>query len=141
MTTTAQPVVSMAIIAHEGAVLMIRRRLAEGELLWAFPGGAVEEGETAEQAAVREVAEEVGLTVEAERVLGERVHPKTGRAMTYTACTVVDGKPTVLDEEEIAEVAWVKHDQIPDHVPYGLFEPVQEYLDAAIAPRAAGSES
>jgi 8-oxo-dGTP diphosphatase len=133
MTTTAQPVVSMAIIAHEGAVLMIRRRMAEGELLWAFPGGAVEEGETPEEAAVREVAEEVGLTVEAEKVLGERVHPKTGRAMTYTACTVLGGEPAVLDEDEIAEVAWVKHGDIPAHVPYGLFEPVQEYLDKVLA--------
>lgn len=129
MTTTEQPVVSMAIIAHDGAVLMIRRRQKEGELLWAFPGGAVEAGETPEEAAVREVGEEVGLTVAADRVLGERVHPKTGRAMVYTACTVVDGEPSVLDAEEIAEVAWVKHDQIPDHVPYGLFEPVQAYLD------------
>jgi 8-oxo-dGTP diphosphatase len=133
MTTTAQPVVSMAIIAHDGAVLMIRRRQKEGELLWAFPGGAVEEGETPEEAAVREVAEEVGLTVVAEKVLGDRVHPKTGRAMVYTACTIEGGELSVLDEDEIAEVAWVKHGDIPAHVPYGLFEPVQAYLDGAIA--------
>jgi 8-oxo-dGTP diphosphatase len=131
--TEPKPVVSMAIIAHDGAVLMIRRRQKEGELLWAFPGGAVEEGETPEEAAVREVAEEVGLTVAAEKLLGERVHPKTGRAMTYTACSLVDGEPTVLDEEEIAEVAWVEHDEIPEHVPYGLFGPVQEYLDGVLA--------
>lgn len=133
MTTTAQPVVSMAIIAHDGAVLMIRRRQKEGELLWAFPGGAVEDGETPEEAAVREVAEEVGLTVVAEKVLGDRVHPKTGRAMVYTACTVEGGELSVLDQDEIAEVAWVKHGDIPAHVPYGLFEPVQAYLDGAIA--------
>lgn len=129
---TDQPVVSMAIIAHEGAVLMIRRRQKEGELLWAFPGGAVEAGETAEQAAVREVAEEVGMTVAAARALGQRVHPKTGRAMVYTACTVIDGEPAVLDDEEIAEVAWVKHGEIDTYVPYGLFPPVQAYLDEAL---------
>jgi 8-oxo-dGTP diphosphatase len=133
MTTTEQPVVSMAIIARDGAVLMIRRRQKEGELLWAFPGGAVEAGETPEEAAVREVAEEVGLTVASHKVLGERVHPKTQRAMVYTACTVLGGEPTVLDAEEIAEVAWVKHSDIPAHVPYGLFEPVQAYLDDVLA--------
>lgn len=133
MTTTAQPVVSMAIIAHDGAVLMIRRRQKEGELLWAFPGGAVEEGETPEEAAVREVAEEVGLIVVADKVLGDRVHPKTGRAMVYTACTVEGGDLSVLDEDEIAEVAWVKYNDIPAHVPYGLFEPVQAYLDGVLA--------
>ncbi|MEV5944600.1 NUDIX hydrolase [Streptomyces sp. NPDC051994] len=130
--TEPKPVVSMAIIARDGAVLMIRRRQKEGELLWAFPGGAVEEGETPEQAAVREVAEEVGLAVESRKVLGRRVHPKTGREMVYTACTAVDGEPTVLDEEEIAEVAWVKHSEIDQHVPYGLFGPVQEYLDQVL---------
>lgn len=130
---TDQPVVSMAIITHQDAVLMIRRRQREGELLWAFPGGAVEAGETAAQAAVREVDEEVGLTVEAERVLGERVHPKTGRAMVYVACKLLAGEAQVLDDDEIAEIAWVKHSQISDHVPYGLFEPVQAHLDGALA--------
>jgi 8-oxo-dGTP diphosphatase len=130
--TEPKPVVSMAIIARDGAVLMIRRRQKEGELLWAFPGGAVEEGETAEQAAVREVAEEVGLTVESQKALGQRIHPQTGREMVYTACTVVDGEPAVLDEEEIAEVAWVKHAEIDQHVPRGLFEPVREYLDQVL---------
>ena len=133
MTDTTQPVVSMAIIARDGAVLMIQRKQREGELLWAFPGGAVEAGETSEQAAVREVAEEVGLTVASDRVLGDRVHPKTHRAMVYVACSVVDGEPTVLDTDEIAEVAWVKHAEIAERVPYGLFEPVQQYLDATIA--------
>ncbi|MFE4867688.1 NUDIX hydrolase [Streptomyces sp. NPDC056682] len=131
--TEPKPVVSMAIIARDGAVLMIRRRQKEGELLWAFPGGAVEAGETPEQAAVREVAEEVGLEVESREVLGRRVHPKTGREMVYTACTAIDGEPTVLDEEEIAEVVWVKHAEIDQHVPYGLFGPVQEYLDQVLA--------
>lgn len=132
---TDQPVVSMAIITHQDAVLMIRRRQKEGELLWAFPGGAVEAGETAEQAAVREVDEEVGLTVEAERVLGERVHPKTGRSMVYVACKLVAGEAAVLDDDEIAELAWVKHSDIPAHVPYGLFEPVQAHLDGALIGR------
>lgn len=132
MTDITQPVVSMAIIAREGAVLMIQRKQREGELLWAFVGGAVEEGETAEDAAVREVAEEIGMTVKAEKVLGERVHPKTHRTMVYVACSVVGGEPTVLDDEEITEVEWVKHGQIRDRVPYGLFEPVQQYLDETI---------
>jgi 8-oxo-dGTP diphosphatase len=133
MTGTAQkPVVSVAVIARDGAVLMIRRHHEEGELLWAFPGGAVEEGESPEVAAVREVAEEVGLTVEPQRVLGRRVHPKTRREIVYTACSVVDGEPAVLDEEEIAEVTWVKREEISARVPYGLFEPVQKYLDDTV---------
>ncbi|MEV6278702.1 NUDIX hydrolase [Nocardia sp. NPDC051832] len=57
-------------IERDGAVLLIRR--AQGVFLagrWELPGGGIEPGERAEQAAVREVAEETGLAVE---VTGER---------------------------------------------------------------------
>ncbi|MFF2944056.1 NUDIX hydrolase [Streptomyces niveus] len=125
--------ISTAIIVDGERVLMIRRREREGKLLWAFPGGGIEAGETPEQAAVRETAEEVGLEVKAERVLGERVHPNTGRHMTYVACELISGKAVVGDEEEIAEVAWLTLAEIPDYVPYGLFGPVQAHLDAVLA--------
>lgn len=131
-TNTEQPGISAAIIVHEYRVLMVRRRIREGELMWQFPAGAIEPGETAEQAAVRETAEETGLTVEAIKLLGERVHPKTGRLMSYTACIVVEGEARVADEEELDAVAWVAHGEIPEYVPYGLFEAVQVYLDEAI---------
>lgn len=130
--TTDQPGISAAIIADGGRVLMIRRRISEGELMWQFPAGGIEAGETPEQAAVRETLEETGLTVEAVKLLGERVHPKTGRLMSYTACSLLDGEAIVGDAEEIAEVAWVSHGEIPEHVPYGLFEPVQAYLNEAL---------
>ncbi len=50
------------------AVLLGRRRGARGAGSWAFPGGAVEEGETPWQAARRELQEETGLTLRAEHV-------------------------------------------------------------------------
>ncbi|MBQ1166365.1 NUDIX hydrolase, partial [Streptomyces sp. A73] len=57
--------ISAAIIVDGDRVLMGRRRVKEGELMWQFPAGGIEDGETAEQAAVRETQEETGLTVEA----------------------------------------------------------------------------
>lgn len=131
-TITEKPGISAAIIVQDGRVLMVRRRVFEGELMWQFPAGAIEAGEGAEDAAVRETAEETGLTVKTLRLLGERVHPKTGRAMSYTACEVVDGEARVADDDELDTVAWVRHDEIPVLVPYGLFEPVQEYLDEVL---------
>lgn len=128
-TTEQQPGISAAVIVHDDRVLMVRRRVKEGELMWQFPAGGIEDGETPEQAAVRETLEETGLTVEAVKVLGDRVHPKTGRQMHYVACAPVEGEARVADEEELDAVAWVAHGEIADHVPYGLFAPVQEYLD------------
>jgi 8-oxo-dGTP diphosphatase len=130
--STDKPGISAGIVVQANRVLMVRRRIKEGELMWQFPAGAIEAGETAEQAAVRETEEETGLTVEAVKLLGERIHPKTGRMMSYTACEPVSGEAFVADAEELAEVAWVAHSEIPAYVPYGLFEPVQEYLDGAL---------
>jgi 8-oxo-dGTP diphosphatase len=131
--TEIKPAVSMAIITKGDRVLMVRRRQQEGKLLWAFPGGGIEAGETPEQAAVREVAEEVALEAKAVRVLGARVHPQTGADMTYVACEAVAGEARVEDDEELAEVAWITLEEIPAYVPWGLYAPVQEYLDEVLA--------
>ncbi|MGW5970541.1 NUDIX hydrolase [Streptomyces sp. NPDC055186] len=127
-----RPGIAAAIVVHEGRVLMVRRRVSEGQLSWQFPAGEVEPGEAREDAAVRETREETGLTVVAVKLLGERVHPKTGRLMSYTACEVLGGTAHVADAEELAELAWVAHGDIPQYVPYGLFEAVRNYLDTAL---------
>jgi 8-oxo-dGTP diphosphatase len=131
-TVTEKQGISAAIIVDDGKVLMVRRRISEGELMWQFPAGGIEAGESAEDAAVRETVEETGLTVKAVRLLGERVHPKTQRRMSYTACEVVAGEAHVADAEELDAVTWAAHSELPDLVPYGLFEPVQEYLDEVL---------
>ncbi|MET9813185.1 NUDIX hydrolase [Streptomyces sp. NPDC006355] len=131
-TTTEKPGISAAIIVKDGRVLMVRRRVSEGELMWQFPAGAIEPGEAAEDAAVRETAEETGLVVTAVKLLGERMHPKTQRLMSYTACEPVQGEARVADEDELDAVAWVAHSEIEEYVPYGLFGPVQEYLDEVL---------
>ncbi|MFJ2604897.1 MULTISPECIES: NUDIX hydrolase [unclassified Streptomyces] len=132
-TTEERPGIAAAIVVQDGGVLMVRRRVAEGQLSWQFPAGEIEPDEGPEQAAVRETLEEVGMNVTALKLLGERVHPKTGRRMSYVACAAESGTAYVADDEELAEVAWVQHAQIPEYVPYGLFDPVQAYLDATLS--------
>ncbi|MFJ9519535.1 NUDIX hydrolase [Kitasatospora sp. NPDC101801] len=127
-----RPGVAAAIVIQEGRVLMVRRRVSEGQLLWQFPAGKIEPGESPEEAAVRETAEETGLNVAAVKILGERVHPETGRWMSYTACEIVSGTAAVGDPRELDALAWVALAEIPEYVPYGIFEPVQAYLDIAL---------
>ncbi|MEU5075990.1 NUDIX hydrolase [Streptomyces asoensis] len=130
--TTGKPRISAAIITSGDRVLMVRRRVKEGES-WQFPAGAIEADETPEEeAAVRETLEEAGLKVEADRLIGQRVHPKTQREMSYTACTVVGGEAHVADADELDAVAWVGLDEIPEYVPYPLYDKVQEYLEGAL---------
>lgn len=127
-TDTAPPIAA-AIITNNGRVLLARRRVSEGSLAWQFPAGAVEDGETAEDAAVRETAEEVGLTVSARKSLGQRVHPATGRVMVYVACDLVSGDAYVADSEELAEVVWATLDELSSYIPNPLYPAVQSHLN------------
>lgn len=52
-------------------VALAARRTRRGDLVWGLPKGAIEEGETPESAAVREVLEETGLRGRIEDDLGE----------------------------------------------------------------------
>jgi 8-oxo-dGTP diphosphatase len=125
---TDRPPIAAAIIVHDSQVLMVRRRVAEGQLSWQFPAGEVEPGESAEDAAVRETREETSLTVRASELLGQRVHPATGRTMVYVACEVVAGTASVADPDELAEVAWCDRATLNSRVPQPLYEPVQQHL-------------
>jgi 8-oxo-dGTP diphosphatase len=129
-----RPSIVAAIIVQDGKVLMVRRRVSEGTLSWQFPAGESESGETAEMTAIRETREETALDVKADKVLGERIHPATGRHMMYVACHVTGGAERVADEDEIAEVAWCGLNQLQTNVPTGLFKPVEDYLTANLSP-------
>ena len=58
------------VLVENGKVALIERHRA-GRHYYVFPGGGVDEGETTEQAAIREVEEETGLQVTLERKLAE----------------------------------------------------------------------
>lgn len=72
---TPKLMVDVVIPSEEGVVL-IRRGSDPFEGQWALPGGFVEVGETVEQAATREVAEETGLAVEIARLVGVYSDPE-----------------------------------------------------------------
>jgi 8-oxo-dGTP diphosphatase len=50
-----------AVLFYGDAVLLVERGEGPSEGLWSLPGGSIEAGETAEDAARREVSEETGL--------------------------------------------------------------------------------
>lgn len=125
----AEDTVAMAVVVDRGRLLMIRRAVVEGDLVWALPGGKLEDGEPAEQAAVRETLEETGLTVRAVQLLGERIHPDTGRRIVYVACVALEGSARRASLREVSAVAWAAPSEIPRYVPRGLYPPVQAHLE------------
>ncbi|MFB7231238.1 NUDIX hydrolase [Streptomyces fimicarius] len=132
MTTEINPAVAAAVVVQSGRVLLVRRRVPEGALSWQFPAGKIKSDESAGEAAARETREETGLLVTPQVVLGQRVHPMTGREIHYIACSPSGGEAGIASADEVAGLAWAAHGEIPHYVPYGLFEPVRDYLDEAL---------
>lgn len=122
--------VAGAVITHAGRTLLIRRASPSGALLWTFPSGKLDEGETASDAAVREASEEAGVTVSPLVVLGSRVHPVTGWRVVYVACRLVGGVAFAASPREVAEVRWVSPVELGGLVPGGVYPPVQGWLEA-----------
>lgn len=67
MPTRILLVAACALVDGDGRVLIAQRPAGKSLAgLWEFPGGKVEEGETPEGALIRELAEELGITVKAD---------------------------------------------------------------------------
>lgn len=123
-----QPPVVAAIVTSDLGVLVGRRN--DGSPPWTFPAGEqdVVKDDLPENTAVREVKEETGLRVQAGDVIGERVHPRTGRRMIYVAATPIRGTDVFVgDEEELAEVRWASLAEANALLPT-MYERVREYL-------------
>jgi 8-oxo-dGTP diphosphatase len=103
------PCVGAVLADDEGRLLLIRRANEPGRGLWSLPGGRVEPGETDEQAVVREVAEETGLTVIVGRLAG-RVRIGRYDVADYV-CTVVGGIPVAASDA--TDLAWVDPRTVP----------------------------
>lgn len=123
--------VAAALIWREDKILICRRPANKARaLLWEFPGGKVEAGETKQQALVRECREELGITVVPGSVYYEVTHtyPDITIHLTLFNCTTQD-EPQRLEHSELA---WV----LPQNVTAYDFCPADKAIVAKIAAQA-----
>ena len=110
-----------AVIRDGDRIYATQRGYGEYKDGWEFPGGKIEPGETPEEALVREIREELAVTIE----VGEKIstieydYPKFHLSMDCFWCRIVDGEIHLqeheaarwLTKEDLAAVDWLPADR------------------------------
>jgi 8-oxo-dGTP diphosphatase len=126
----------VAVIQNsESHYLFIRRgwALKRAPGIWCFVGGEVEPGEAFEAALVREVQEEVGLSVEATGKIHETISPNGEFRLHWFRARRLDPQQAIQPHEhEVAEVRWLTLDDAL------LLDPMLPTLKAWLAQQAGG---
>lgn len=125
-----EPKVAVAALVSDGArVLLVRRKAIPRIGFWALPAGYMDADELPEEALVREVAEETGVTVRVTGLTG--VAPLAGwrerRGILVLYCAEPsDPGSVVVAGDDVSEARWFSRDEIPwDEL---AFESTAEYV-------------
>ncbi|GAA1024403.1 hypothetical protein Aple_038240 [Acrocarpospora pleiomorpha] len=111
---------AMLILVRDGHVLLAQRQgtgYADG--WWNVPSGHLEEGETIDQAVIREAREEVGVGLRlADLRFVHLCHFRNpegeGRIGAFFEATMWTGEPINAEPHKCAQIAWFPFDQLPD---------------------------
>lgn len=99
MTFINNPVASVAgaiFSTDRTEILLIKRRDVP---VWVLPGGGIDEGESSENAIIREILEETGFTVKIERLVGHYTPiNRLSKPTNLYECTIIKGSPSPSSE-------------------------------------------
>lgn len=135
MNTTQRPKVGVGvIIVKDDKVLLGKRKNSHGSGAWCFPGGHLEFGETWEECARRETAEEVGLelsNISFARVTNDMFPEEQKHYVTiYMRADYGSGEVTLREPEKCERWEWFSWDALPDP----LFIPMQNLIALGYKP-------
>lgn len=110
-------VAACALVDADGRVLIAQRPQGKPMAgLWEFPGGKVENGERPEQTLIRELKEELGITVNeaclAPLTFASHGYPDFHLLMPLYVCRRWDGTVTAREAQQLA---WVKPNKLRDY--------------------------
>lgn len=98
--------VAIAVVIHDGKVLLVCRRESAGGIRWQFPAGMCKPGSVSADVAVRETLAETGVHCSTSTHLGTRLHPQTHVHCDYWLCEYLTGQVENRDPVENLDVVW-----------------------------------
>lgn len=126
-----------ALILRDDRLLLMKRQGAHGEGTWATPGGHLEYGETPEECAIRETAEETGVRLKnvTFRAITNDVFADRGLhyITIWMQAEVESGDAHLAAPEEASEIGWFALDALPGP----LFLPLANLLAGRGYPQIA----
>lgn len=127
-------VAACALIDADGRVLLAERPAGKSMAgLWEFPGGKVEANERPEDTLIRELKEELGITVSepclAPLTFASHVYPDFHLLMPLYICRRWEGLVTPLEGQRLA---WVKPNRLRDYKMPPADEPLVAHLMALL---------
>jgi mutator protein MutT len=112
--TYLDPKLAVAVVLQQDGKVLLGRRGAHTREAgkWSFPAGFVERGEVVEQAAVREVLEETGFTIELGPLIG--LISSEGETVVLAVYTgkIIAGSESAGDD--LIELGWFSPDALPN---------------------------
>ncbi|WP_035758378.1 NUDIX domain-containing protein [Granulicoccus phenolivorans] len=101
------------LVHHDGQVLLQQRGAGHHTGTWAAPGGAIELGETPEQAALREAGEEVAGFPEIGPLTLAHVTDHGGWSYSTFLAEASERTPVAPADWESLDIAWVDLERVP----------------------------
>ncbi len=89
------------ILDQSGKVLLMHRHTPK-RTQWEVPGGKIDENEDTKQTAIRELKEELDITVQIVKEIGQKDFSEDGHEMHYHwfLATIVDGNITIMEPDK-----------------------------------------
>jgi 8-oxo-dGTP diphosphatase len=109
-----RPALAAGVVFFDSSSRVLLVHQSYGRLAWSLPGGILEAGESPQQAAHREVMEEIGVDVRISHLIGVYFNqPGNATIFAFMGELPPEDIPAIADREELDDFDWFPLERLP----------------------------